>query len=162
MSKLIAKLQEWTHASKQELIAVTTLLGLTTGAAIVSYYRTVATDDRTRQWLRQLDSLAQLAERTDSVAVRDDEPPAPPNAATDDRPARRNEPKRPPSRPINVNTAPKQELMRLPGIGEAMADRIVAARKERPFGSPDDLLRVQGIGKKKLERLRPYIRTDGQ
>jgi DNA uptake protein ComE-like DNA-binding protein len=49
--------------------------------------------------------------------------------------------------------------MQLPGVGEATAERIIAERTKQPFTTPDDLLRVQGIGKKKLEQLRPYVRT---
>ena len=59
---------------------------------------------------------------------------------------------------ININTATKEQLMLLPGIGEEYAERIILYREDNgPFASPDDLLHVKGIGKKTLERLRPYI-----
>ncbi|KXB96951.1 MAG: hypothetical protein AA908_09420 [Chlorobi bacterium NICIL-2] len=67
--------------------------------------------------------------------------------------------KLPPAAPININTASKQQLMQLPGVGDVMAARIIEERARRPFASPEDLLRVKGIGKKKLEQLRPYVRT---
>jgi len=58
---------------------------------------------------------------------------------------------------VNLNTAGTEELVGLPGIGQAMAARIVAYRSQHgKFISLDDLSRVKGIGKKKLERLRPY------
>ncbi len=165
MSKWLAKFQAWTHASKQEITAVATLLGLTTAAAVIGYYRT-ASDAQTRQyWLTQLDSLAQLPIASIDPDAEDQPVSNTPQDSTDtatERHARHDKRKQPPTQPIDINTASKHELMRLPGIGEVMASRIVAARKERPFSKPDDLLRVPGIGKKKFEQIRPYIRTGTQ
>lgn len=59
---------------------------------------------------------------------------------------------------VNPNTASAGELETLPGIGPSLAASIIA---NRPYGSVDDLLRVQGIGPKKLESLRPFLTTDG-
>jgi competence protein ComEA len=54
---------------------------------------------------------------------------------------------------VNVNQATAQQLQALPGIGPALAERIVAYRDESgPFASPEDLLGVRGIGPKTLER----------
>lgn len=59
---------------------------------------------------------------------------------------------------ININSATKQQLMQLPGIGEATAERIILYREEHgPFSSVQQLMEVKGIGKKKLERLLPFI-----
>jgi competence ComEA-like helix-hairpin-helix protein len=55
---------------------------------------------------------------------------------------------------IDVNTAGVETLSQLPGIGPAMAERIVAAR---PFASLDDLQRVSGLGPVSLERLRSRL-----
>lgn len=66
--------------------------------------------------------------------------------------------KSPPEKKININTATKQVLMRLPGIGETTAERILLYRQDQgPFKRIDDLQEVKGIGKKKLERLVPYV-----
>lgn len=56
--------------------------------------------------------------------------------------------------PVNLNSASKKELMKLPGIGDVFADRIIAAR---PFGSSEDVKRVAGIGPKKFEAIAPLI-----
>jgi competence protein ComEA len=61
---------------------------------------------------------------------------------------------------VDVNTADCPELMQLPGIGPKLAERIVESRKtDGPFASVDDLRRVSGIGRKVLERIRPYLQT---
>ena len=59
---------------------------------------------------------------------------------------------------IDPNRASASELTRLPGIGPALAGRIVADRVSRgAFSSPQALLRVRGIGPKTLERIRGYL-----
>ena len=66
-----------------------------------------------------------------------------------------------PSEPVNINTCTKDELMILPGIGEILAERILAYReKNGPFRSADDLLQVSGIGEGKLAAIRDYIATE--
>jgi competence protein ComEA len=60
---------------------------------------------------------------------------------------------------VDINAADWPELMQLPGVGEALAHRIVDSRKARgPFADHDDLRRVRGIGPKILEQIRPYLR----
>lgn len=54
-----------------------------------------------------------------------------------------------------LTAADPRLLETLPGIGPALAARIVAAR---PFHDVDDLLRVRGIGPATLERLRSAVR----
>lgn len=59
---------------------------------------------------------------------------------------------------ININTAGKRELMRLPGIGETYAERIIQKREEMGgFRSVEDIKNVDGIGEKRLEQMRPYL-----
>ncbi len=59
---------------------------------------------------------------------------------------------------MDINRADPQELALLPGIGEVMAGRIVEERNRRDgFSSREDLLRVSGIGPKRLERIEPHV-----
>ena len=55
---------------------------------------------------------------------------------------------------LDLNTASKEELMSINGIGPVLSARIIAGR---PYKSVDDLLKVKGIGQKKLEKIRPYF-----
>lgn len=60
--------------------------------------------------------------------------------------------------PINVNTAPATDLQELPGIGPAMAAKIITYRQENGrFQDADDLRNVKGIGEKKLAKLQPLV-----
>lgn len=61
---------------------------------------------------------------------------------------------------VRINSASAGELQQLPGIGTALAQRIVETRNSGRFTSVDDLLRVPGIGKAKLAKLRDYVEVD--
>lgn len=55
---------------------------------------------------------------------------------------------------VNINTATAKELQLLPGIGETLAQRIIAYRTENgPFRSIRDLQKVEGIGERKLSEI---------
>lgn len=65
---------------------------------------------------------------------------------------------RPPPVPLDLSTATVRQLDRLPGIGPVLADRIVEYREQGgEFESVDDLMRVKGIGKATLDRLRARV-----
>lgn len=61
---------------------------------------------------------------------------------------------------VRINSASASELQQLPGIGPALAQRIVETRNRGRFASVEDLLRVPGIGKAKLAKLRNYVEVD--
>lgn len=56
---------------------------------------------------------------------------------------------------IDINTATKEQLIALPGIGEKTAEAIIAAR---PFAGSFDLLRVNGVTPATLKQIYPYLR----
>ncbi len=63
---------------------------------------------------------------------------------------------------ININTATKDELVALPGIGPAKAQAIVDYRKAHgPFKSVEELKDVKGIGAKRFEQLKPDLAVGG-
>ncbi len=59
---------------------------------------------------------------------------------------------------VDINEADVSELSKLPGIGEQVAKRIVAYRKENgPFEKAEELMNVRGIGEKSFLKLQPYL-----
>lgn len=64
--------------------------------------------------------------------------------------------------PISINQAGKEEIMALPGIGDVLAERIVVYRQEHGgFSSVEELLNVEGLGKKRLEEILDLIIIGG-
>ena len=61
--------------------------------------------------------------------------------------------------PVDLNSAPRDELMTLPGVAEKTANAIIQAR---PFQRIEDLDEVPGIGPATVEKLRPYLIIRGQ
>lgn len=59
---------------------------------------------------------------------------------------------------VNLNDADVENLSRLPGLGEVLAERIIAYREMNgTFATVEELLRVEGIGEGKLEAIRNEI-----
>ena len=125
----------------------------------------VATD----RWRREHPDVAARLETLDRAAPS---PPSPaPAQALGARVARpTTAPATPPSRavhvprradivtPVDLNLASREDLQSLPGVGPALAARIVDARaRDGPFASVEDLRRVRGVGRATLERLRPLL-----
>lgn len=61
---------------------------------------------------------------------------------------------------ININTASKEELKELKGVGDTLADNIIEYRNHTKFESIEDILNVSGIGEAKFEAIREYICVD--
>lgn len=58
---------------------------------------------------------------------------------------------------ININTATKDELTRLNGIGEATANKIINYRNKNKFKEIEDIMNVPGIGEAKFNNIKDYI-----
>ena len=59
---------------------------------------------------------------------------------------------------VDLNNAPKIELLQLPGVGATLAERIVEYREQvEPYQNIADLEKVRGIGVKKRESATPYV-----
>jgi competence protein ComEA len=100
-------------------------------------------------WRRARPELAERLETLDRAARRDPLP----------RPLRapgRRSPTGPSTEPLDVNRSSEAELGGLPGVGPALASRIVAAR---PFADVDELRRVRGLRRATLDRIRPLVTT---
>ena len=63
-----------------------------------------------------------------------------------------------PAAMVNINSAGVDELVTLPGIGKAYAERIVEYRqKNGPFKKVEDILNVRGIGEKTFDRIKDRL-----
>jgi hypothetical protein len=60
--------------------------------------------------------------------------------------------------PLNLNTAPLEELHRIPAMTNVVASRIAARRKLTPFASLDELITIEGVTPEILSFMRPYVR----
>jgi len=62
-----------------------------------------------------------------------------------------------PAAPVDLNKAGSRQIQSLPGIGPALAARIIAGR---PYRSVDDLLHIDGVGTNLLEKIRSRVMID--
>lgn len=62
---------------------------------------------------------------------------------------------------ININTADKEMLMQINGVGEKLADKIIAYRDENgAYKSVDELMNIKGIGESLIEKNKAMITVD--
>lgn len=62
-----------------------------------------------------------------------------------------------PDQKIDLNSAPRDVIMQLPGIGEAIANRIIEGR---PYKSIESIIEVDGIGAGKLAKIRSFLKME--
>jgi len=115
------------------------------------------TTDRPKAELPATDNPGLETDRKDPV-LTPTQNPSPPALRTKSpviAPARRSV-----TFPIDLNTAAREELLELPGIGDKLAERILAYRKSHgAFRNVEELRKVKGIGKKRMEQVRPLVTT---
>ncbi len=61
---------------------------------------------------------------------------------------------------VNINEAPAELLQTLPGIGPALAERIIEYREQTPFESIEDIKKVSGIGDATFEKMKDYLAVE--
>ncbi|MFZ1699887.1 MAG: helix-hairpin-helix domain-containing protein [Pyrinomonadaceae bacterium] len=62
---------------------------------------------------------------------------------------------------ININTAPAEELERLPSIGPKTSEAIIQFRDENgPFRRVEHLMLVRGVSERRFAEIRPHLRTE--
>ncbi len=147
---LLYRVQQFFQLTRTEALAVLLLTGMFIAGMGIQYIRFLQKAPAAYRY-EQLDSLFHQAVvspeepigRVDTV--RSDSMRGHPSAST---------------AKLNINTASKEALIALPGIGPRLAERILEYRRQHgAFQTVEDLVRVRGIGPRTLERLRPLVRV---
>jgi competence ComEA-like helix-hairpin-helix protein len=142
------RLQQRLQITRRESLAIASLLGLFLTGVVVQEIQERRTPPLAADaFLTPQPPSPALPAAADSHAARSDSLAA--DRATEDDGASR----------IDVNRATALQLQALPGIGPALAGRIIDHRSRRPFARTEDLLDVSGIGPKTLVRIAPLVRT---
>jgi competence protein ComEA len=106
-------------------------------------------------------SPSAASEATPASATAAAAPPGPAPSQTSSSQAASSRSQASPEDPVILNTATADDLRRLPGVGEKRAMLILALRTQLGrFRAVEDLLKVKGIGRATLKRLRPLVRLD--
>lgn len=61
---------------------------------------------------------------------------------------------------VNINTAGVEQLVTLPGIGPALAERIIEHREGFPFEAKEDIMQVSGIGETRFQEIKDMITVE--
>ena len=62
---------------------------------------------------------------------------------------------------VNINTADKEILSSLPGVGPVIADRIIENReKNGPFKNKEEITKIKGIGEKTFQKIKDLIAVE--
>jgi competence ComEA-like helix-hairpin-helix protein len=160
---IVATAQALLPVTRSELLFVSVLLGgLTVGAVLKQWSYSPRNEQVRSNLLRIADSLAAVEMTTFTGTTSDAEPVTALRAADTvvKKPQRfplHPKPGKITSGTIHLSSATAQDLMRLPGVGEATAQKILEARAEQRFKRIEDVMRVKGIGKKKFKAMKKFL-----
>lgn len=164
MDKFITKLQNLTQTSKSELFVLFLIIfGLAIGLSVEYFQIEESNLNAKDNTFAFLDSVA-LAEQTTYIAT-DNHNNSFDNLATADTvvekknlfPQHNTKKKEIISGKININKASKVQLMKLPGIGEKTADKIILYREQQTFQKIEDIMNIKGIGNAKFAKMKEFI-----
>lgn len=168
--KLSNRIKTLTGATGSEISAVLViLLGLIIGLAVrttsANDYLALQNNSVSDEVFQSLDSLAKAEQSTfvgtdienvaDSSLVKADTIVAKQQFLGSQLPSRKDEF----TGIVNLNTASRVQLMKVPGIGEKTALAIIAYRESSPFITIEDIMNIKGIGQKKFEKMKSNIRV---
>lgn len=144
---MLQRRRDWRTAA---LVVVATGAAFAAGAVLGSRSADSPTPPFPSEWRRMEGAVESVVSRREAeVRVT----PFPVAATTTGVPATPS-----PSAKLDLNRAGKSDLIRLPGIGEARAEAIIALREKKGrFERVEDLLEVKGVGPKILENIRPQV-----
>lgn len=155
--KILNKIQTLTSTTKSELMLISlVLIGTIFGALYKNYYFDAEKSNLKEAYLKA-DSLSTVKIDTNNLVL----------TSTDTLLIAKNERNQKvlklnkdlPFEKININKAVKHELMKIPGIGEKSAESIIAIRKTKAFESIENIKQIKGIGEKKFEKLKDFIKV---
>lgn len=152
MKRLLLFVQQHLSATRSESLAVICVV-------TIMVVGTLSSRLFPRSYLHEHISAEQLGKILDSLDIQESRQNASLVAAEPDieTAPHRNKARQGPIGKVNINTANAAALERIPGIGPAMAQRIIEHRQRSKFHTPEDLIDVKGIGEKKLDKMRPYV-----